>query len=87
MPLCIEHGAALIALTIDEESMAKTRQRKLDVAKRIHGYVCDEYGMDPQLLIFDALTFTLATGSDEFKTRRSRRSRGSARSRRRCPAC
>jgi 5-methyltetrahydrofolate--homocysteine methyltransferase len=68
VPLCLEHGAALIALTIDEESMAKTAQRKLDVAKRIHGYVCDEHGMDPQLLIFDALTFTLATGSDEFKT-------------------
>src|SRR5689334_4813894 len=68
VPLCLQHGAALIALTIDEESMAKTAQRKLDVAKRIHGYVCDEHGMDPQLLIFDALTFTLATGSDEFKT-------------------
>jgi 5-methyltetrahydrofolate--homocysteine methyltransferase len=68
VPLCLQHGAALIALTIDEESMAKTAQRKLDVAKRIHGYVCDEHGMDPRLLIFDALTFTLATGSDEFKT-------------------
>jgi len=68
VPLCLQHGAALIALTIDEESMAKTAQRKLDVARRIHGYVCDEHGMDPRLLIFDALTFTLATGSDEFKT-------------------
>lgn len=67
-PLCIEHGAALIALTIDEESMAKTAQRKLDVAKRIHGYVVEEHGLAPDLLIFDALTFTLATGSDEFKT-------------------
>src|SRR5215212_7124283 len=67
VPLCLEHGAALIALTIDEESMAKTAQRKVDVARRIHGYVCDEHGMDPQLLIFDALTFTLATGADEFK--------------------
>ncbi|HEY4278406.1 MAG TPA: homocysteine S-methyltransferase family protein, partial [Conexibacter sp.] len=67
-PLCIQHGAALIALTIDEQSMAKTAQRKLDVAKRIHGYVCDEHGMAPELLIFDALTFTLATGADEFKT-------------------
>ncbi|MGB2711912.1 MAG: homocysteine S-methyltransferase family protein [Conexibacter sp.] len=67
VPLCLAHGAALIALTIDEESMAKTAQRKLDVARRIHGYVCDEHGMDPQTLIFDALTFTLATGADEFK--------------------
>jgi 5-methyltetrahydrofolate--homocysteine methyltransferase len=68
VPLCLEHGAALIALTIDEESMAKTATRKLDVAKRIHGYVVEEHGMSPEVLIFDALTFTLATGSDEFKT-------------------
>jgi 5-methyltetrahydrofolate--homocysteine methyltransferase len=68
VPLCLEHGAALIALTIDEESMGKTAQRKLDIAKRIYGYVVDEHGLDPELLIFDALTFTLATGSDEFKT-------------------
>ncbi|GAC1440042.1 MAG: methionine synthase [Solirubrobacteraceae bacterium] len=67
VPLCLAHGAALIALTIDEESMAKTAQRKVDVARRIHGYVVDEHGMDPELLIFDALTFTLATGADEFK--------------------
>jgi 5-methyltetrahydrofolate--homocysteine methyltransferase len=67
VPLCLEHGAALIALTIDEESMAKTAGRKVDVAKRIYSYVVDEHGMDPELLIFDALTFTLATGSDEFK--------------------
>ncbi|HEX2702054.1 MAG TPA: homocysteine S-methyltransferase family protein [Solirubrobacteraceae bacterium] len=68
VPLCLEHGAALIALTIDEESMAKTAARKVDVAKRIYGYVVDEHGMSPEVLIFDALTFTLATGSDEFKT-------------------
>src|SRR3954452_24208534 len=67
VPLAKAHGAALIALTIDEESMAKTRQRKLDVAKRIYGYAVEEHGLDPELLIFDALTFTLATGSDEFK--------------------
>jgi 5-methyltetrahydrofolate--homocysteine methyltransferase len=68
VPVCLEHGAALIALTIDEESMAKTAGRKVDVAKRIYGYVVEEHGMSPELLIFDALTFTLATGSDEFKT-------------------
>jgi len=66
VPLCLAHGAALIALTIDEESMAKTAARKVEVARRIHGYVVEEHGMDPELLIFDALTFTLATGSEEF---------------------
>ena len=60
------HGAALIALTIDEVGMGKTRERKLEIARRIHGLVCDEHGMDPQLLIFDALTFTLTTGDEEW---------------------
>ncbi len=75
VPRCLEHGAALIALTIDEESMAKTAARKVEVAKRIHSYVVDEHGMSPELLIFDALTFTLATGQDEFKNSRRRDAR------------
>ena len=61
------HGAALIALTIDEVGMAKTRDRKLEIAQRIKELVCDEHGMDPEALIFDALTFTLTTGDDEWK--------------------
>src|SRR5688572_13440645 len=67
VPIAMEHGAALIALTIDEEGMAKTRERKVEVAKRIHQLVCEEHGMDPELLIFDDLTFTLTTGDDEWK--------------------
>ncbi len=67
VPLAIEHGAAVIALTIDEVGMAKTRERKLEVARRIHDICCGEHGLDPQLLIFDALTFTLTTGDDEWK--------------------
>src|SRR6201991_4770086 len=67
VPIALQHGAALIALTIDEVGMAKTRERKLEVARRIHELVCDEHGMDPELLIFDALTFTLTTGDEEWK--------------------
>src|SRR3712207_5570511 len=67
VPIAMAHGAALIALTIDEVGMAKTAERKVEVARRIHGMVCGEHGMDPQLLIFDALTFTLTTGDDEWK--------------------
>ena len=66
VPLAKEHGAALVALTIDESGMAKTAQRKLDVAKRIHGIVCGEYGIPDGALVFDDLTFTLATGDQEF---------------------
>ncbi len=67
VPLAVEHGAALVALTIDREGMAKTADRKLEVAKRIHDIVVDEYGMRPSDLIFDDLTFTLATGEEEFR--------------------
>src|SRR4051812_31352512 len=67
VPVAMEHGAALIALTIDEVGMAKTAERKLEVARRLRELICDEHGMDPELLIFDALTFTLTTGDDEWK--------------------
>ena len=46
--------------------MAKTRERKLEVARAIHTIVTEEYGLHPESLIFDALTFTLATGDPEF---------------------
>src|SRR5687767_10161798 len=66
VPLAKKHGAALVALTIDEIGMAKTRERKLEVARKIHDIVVNEYGMLPEDLIFDALTFTLATGDAEW---------------------
>jgi 5-methyltetrahydrofolate--homocysteine methyltransferase len=66
LPLVKESGAAIVALTIDEIGMAKTADRKLEVAERIYGIVCDEFGIPPGALIFDALTFTLATGEPEF---------------------
>ena len=47
--------------------MAKTRERKLEIAQRIKELVCDEHGLEPEALIFDALTFTLTTGDDEWK--------------------
>ncbi|MGQ0540094.1 MAG: methionine synthase [Gemmatimonadaceae bacterium] len=66
VPLCKKHGAAVVALTIDQQGMAKTRERKLEVARRIHEIVVGEYGLAPADLIFDALTFTLATGDAEW---------------------
>ncbi len=66
-PLAVTHGAALVALTIDEEGMAKTVERKVAIAKRIHDIVVGEYGLPPESLIFDDLTFTLATGDAEFR--------------------
>jgi 5-methyltetrahydrofolate--homocysteine methyltransferase len=67
VPLARSHGAAVIALTIDEVGMAKTAERKLEVAKRITELCCDEHGLDPDALIFDCLTFTLTTGDPEWR--------------------
>ena len=67
VPLALAHGAALIALTIDEVGMAKTAERKVEIAKRIRDLCCEEHGLDPELLIFDCLTFTLTTGDEEWR--------------------
>ncbi|MGQ0562541.1 MAG: methionine synthase [Gemmatimonadota bacterium] len=67
MPHVVQHGAAVVALTIDEQGMAKTAARKLAVARRIHDIVTGTYGVGPDALIFDDLTFTLATGDAEFR--------------------
>src|SRR5437588_4526496 len=66
-PLAVAHGAALIALTIDEQGMAKTAERKVEIAKRIHELVCGEHGLASEALIFDCLTFTLTTGEAEWR--------------------
>ena len=67
VPLALAHGAALIALTIDEVGMAKTAERKVEIAKRIRDLCCEEHDLDPELLIFDCLTFTLTTGDEEWR--------------------
>jgi 5-methyltetrahydrofolate--homocysteine methyltransferase len=66
LPIAKKHGAAVLSMTIDEVGMAKTAQRKLEVAQRIHDIAVGEYGLRPEDLIFDDLTFTLATGDTEF---------------------
>jgi 5-methyltetrahydrofolate--homocysteine methyltransferase len=67
MNLCKRYGAAVIALTIDEEGMAKTAERKFDIAKRILSLAVDKYGMKAENIIFDPLTFTLGSGDESFK--------------------
>lgn len=67
LPMVVEHGAAVVALTIDQVGMAKTAQRKLEVAQAIYDIAVGEYGLKPESLIFDDLTFTLSTGDEEFR--------------------
>lgn len=62
--LITKFGAAAIALTIDEQGMAKEADRKLAIAKRIYDLAIGS-GMAPSDLIFDALTFTLSTGAED----------------------
>lgn len=64
--LAKKYNAAVIVLTIDEQGMAKTAERKLEVAKRIYDIAVSDHGLRAEDLVFDDLTFTLATGSDEF---------------------
>ena len=60
-------GAALVALVIDEEGQARTAERKLAVARRIHEIVTQEYGIPAHDLFFDALTMPLGSGQDELR--------------------
>ncbi len=63
--LAKRYGAALIALTIDEQGMAKTCGRKVEVAQRIFDLVTNRHGIRASDLIFDALTFTICTGNED----------------------
>jgi 5-methyltetrahydrofolate--homocysteine methyltransferase len=65
--LCKRYGAAVIALTIDEQGMGKSVERKLDIAKRIYELTVGKGRMAPSDLIFDMLTFTLGSGDEEFR--------------------
>jgi 5-methyltetrahydrofolate--homocysteine methyltransferase len=66
--LAKRYGAALIALTIDEQGMAHEVERKLDIAKRIYNIAVNENGLAPHDLIYDTLTFTLGSGDESLKT-------------------
>jgi 5-methyltetrahydrofolate--homocysteine methyltransferase len=64
--LAKKYNAAVIALTIDEKGMAKTAERKVEIAKRIYSIAVNDHSIAPSDLVFDALTFTLATGDPEY---------------------
>ncbi|MHC1739672.1 MAG: methionine synthase [Anaerolineaceae bacterium] len=66
LALAKKYNAAIILLTIDEVGMAKTAERKVEIAKRLYSIAVDEHGLRAEDLVYDALTFTLATGSEEF---------------------
>jgi 5-methyltetrahydrofolate--homocysteine methyltransferase len=65
MPLVREHGAAVIALTIDEQGQARTAEWKLAVATRLIEDLTGRWGMRRSDIIVDCLTFPIATGQEE----------------------
>ncbi len=65
MPLVVEHGAAVIALTIDEQGQARTAEWKLAVATRLIEDLTGNWGMRLPDIIVDCLTFPIATGQEE----------------------
>jgi len=68
LPMAKRFGAAVIALTIDEEGMALTAEKKTAIAKRIYDLATKKYGVRPVDLIFDALTLPISTGQEEYRT-------------------
>ena len=66
LPLVRRYGAAVVAMTIDEKGMALSAGRKAEIARRTLA-IAAEYGVEPDAVVFDPLTFTLATGTDEYR--------------------
>src|SRR6202049_4933690 len=67
LPMAKRYGAAVIALTIDEDGMALTADKKVAIAHRIYDLATKKYGLDGTDLIFDALTLPISTGQDEYR--------------------
>jgi 5-methyltetrahydrofolate--homocysteine methyltransferase len=68
LPMAKRYGAAVIALTIDEEGMALTADKKVAIAQRIFDLATQKYGIRAVDLIFDALTLPISTGQEEYRT-------------------
>jgi 5-methyltetrahydrofolate--homocysteine methyltransferase len=66
-PLVKEYGAAVVALLIDEEGQARDVEWKLRIAHRIHDLAIERYGLAPEDLLFDALTFPLGSGQEDLR--------------------
>jgi 5-methyltetrahydrofolate--homocysteine methyltransferase len=65
MPLVVEHGASVIALTIDEDGQARDCDWKMKVSRRLITDLTQNWGLEPGDIIIDMLTFPIATGQEE----------------------
>jgi 5-methyltetrahydrofolate--homocysteine methyltransferase len=65
MRLVSEHGAAVVALTIDENGQARTAETKVAIAERLINDITGNWGIDESSILIDTLTFTICTGQEE----------------------
>jgi len=65
--LAKKYGAAVVALTINAQGMAMTAADKLATARQIHALAVDQYGLRPQDILFDPLTFTIGAGDESLR--------------------
>jgi 5-methyltetrahydrofolate--homocysteine methyltransferase len=65
LPLVLEHGAAVVALTIDEEGQARTKDTKVAIAERLISDLTGNWGIALSDIMLDTLTFPIATGQEE----------------------
>ncbi len=74
--LAQQHGAAMVAMCIDEQGQAETAERKVEVATRIYDIVVRDFGMAPSTLIYDTLVFPITTGQEQYRNAGARGARG-----------
>ncbi|NMO00072.1 methionine synthase [Gordonia sp. TBRC 11910] len=67
MTLAVEHGAAVVALTIDEQGQARTADHKVAIAERLIADITGNWGLAEEDIIIDALTFPISTGQEEVR--------------------
>lgn len=67
LPMCQRYGAAVVALAIDEEGQARTTEWKMRVARRLVKVITEDYGIPPEDVFFDALTFPLGSGAEDLR--------------------
>ena len=63
--LAKKFGAVIVAGTIDETGMAKTAQRKFEIAERLVDFCCNQHGLAQSDLMIDPLVLTIATGNED----------------------
>ncbi|MCP3029228.1 methionine synthase [Halobacillus sp. A5] len=66
LPLVQQYGAAVVVGTIDEEGMAVTAERKLEIAVRSRNILVEDYGLNESDIIFDPLVFPVGTGDEQY---------------------